>query len=196
MPRLLPILISALCFVLGASAPATPQIPAPGSAPVPIYDVLATRTNSGVITKFVKVEKRVYLEPTTTTIRLKFMDELTGNPISIDYTAPRQQAFVGWEIIQDGKSIPGQTPTNAPAAGPQGVGLPLETIALPEVTGDHQIVIWSHEGQQVLGSHPYDLSGTYSYQVPAWDRWYWLGLWSVDAEEYVYEKWIGHFLSD
>ncbi|MDF7806270.1 hypothetical protein P4E94_02400 [Pontiellaceae bacterium B12219] len=75
------------------------------------------------------------------------------------------------------------------------VGKPLERLALPEVQGSHLVCIWDESaGAWLQGFEGYDLSGTYEFQLPEWNRWYWIGLWDETKGEYVYEKWIGHFI--
>ena len=75
------------------------------------------------------------------------------------------------------------------------VGLPLEQIALPVVQGSYMVCIWSDEAGDWLRAHEsYDHAGTYEFQVPAWGKWYWIGLWDEQTGEYVFGKWIGHFI--
>ena len=77
------------------------------------------------------------------------------------------------------------------------VGLPEEQIALPAVQGDYLVCIWDETSEQWLQSHQdYDLSGTYSFQLPDWGNWYWIGLWDKVNEQYVFGKWIGHFITN
>jgi hypothetical protein len=76
------------------------------------------------------------------------------------------------------------------------VGLPEERLALPDVQGDHLVCIWDEAaGSWHTGFTSYNHNGSYSFQVPEWGRWYWIGLWDETNEEYVYGKWIGHFLT-
>ena len=75
------------------------------------------------------------------------------------------------------------------------VGLPLERIALPSVSGSHLICVWDASSETWLKSfEAYDQSGAYEFQVPAWGKWYWIGLWDEATGEYVFGKWIGHFI--
>jgi hypothetical protein len=75
------------------------------------------------------------------------------------------------------------------------VGKPLERLALPEVQGLHKVCIWDQTaGAWLQGHTTYDHSGVYDFQLPEWNRWYWIGLWDDTKGEYVYEKWIGHFI--
>ncbi|VGO14793.1 hypothetical protein PDESU_03362 [Pontiella desulfatans] len=77
------------------------------------------------------------------------------------------------------------------------VGKPTEHLALPEVSGGHLVCIWDQTaGAWIGGFESYDHSGTYNFAVPEWGRWYWIGLWDEAKGEYVYSKWIGHFLTD
>ncbi len=74
------------------------------------------------------------------------------------------------------------------------VGLPVEKIALPAVSGNHLVCIWDETEQTWLQSFSsYDQTGSYSFQVPTWGRWYWIGLWDEAKGQYVFGKWIGHF---
>ncbi len=77
------------------------------------------------------------------------------------------------------------------------IGLPEERIALPAVQGDYLICIWDETTGAWLGEfEAYDHTGSYGFQLPAWEEWYWIGLWDVARQEYVFEKWIGHFITD
>ena len=77
------------------------------------------------------------------------------------------------------------------------MGLPIERFAFPPVTGSHLICIWDESAETWLHDWvAYDESGSYDFQVPAWNKWYWVGLWDEVNGEYVYGKWIGHFLTD
>lgn len=73
------------------------------------------------------------------------------------------------------------------------VGLPVERIAFPAVQGSHLICIWDDTANQWTGPFiAYDHSGTFRFQVPAWNQWYWIGLWDQSQGQYVFAKWIGH----
>lgn len=77
------------------------------------------------------------------------------------------------------------------------VGLPTERIALPAVEGSHLVCIWDESAGTWLKSFEnYDHIGVYEFSVPAWGKWYWIGLWDEQAGNYVFGKWIGHFLTD
>jgi hypothetical protein len=77
------------------------------------------------------------------------------------------------------------------------VGLPTEHLAIPVVEGSHLVCIWDESaGNWYAGFSGYDHSGKISFQVPALGQWYWIGVWDQDNGEYVYGKWIGHFLTD
>jgi len=79
------------------------------------------------------------------------------------------------------------------------VGLPTERLALPVVQGSHLVCIWDYTlGDWVGGGdfESYDHSGFYEFKLPQWSKWYWIGLWDVAKGEYVYAKWIGHFLTN
>ncbi len=76
------------------------------------------------------------------------------------------------------------------------VGLPTEHLALPAVQagGEYQVCIWDETAGNWLQAHvDYAHEGSFDFQVPAWSQWYWIGLWDVDNEKYVFGKWIGHF---
>lgn len=77
------------------------------------------------------------------------------------------------------------------------VSLPQERLALPDVNGSHLICIWDETANDWhTAFESYDHSGTLSFQLPAWGRWYWVGLWDEQAGQYVFGKWIGHFISE
>jgi len=79
------------------------------------------------------------------------------------------------------------------------VGLPTERLALPEVQGNHLVCIWDDTAGGWLippDDNSYDHAGTYEFEVPAWGKWYWIGLWDEQTGEYVFGKWIGHFITE
>jgi hypothetical protein len=77
------------------------------------------------------------------------------------------------------------------------VGLPTEYLAITEVEGSYLVCIWDQtSGDWLQDFEVYDNSGVYEFEVPQWGRWYWIGLWDEANGEYVYGKWIGHFLTD
>jgi len=79
------------------------------------------------------------------------------------------------------------------------LGLPEEQIALPSVEeqGAYLVVLWDDSiGGWIQSHQDYDFSGSFNFQLPAWGKWYWIGLWDVNAGQYVFGKWIGHFLTD
>ncbi|MDZ8117760.1 hypothetical protein [Pontiella agarivorans] len=77
------------------------------------------------------------------------------------------------------------------------IGLPTERLALPAVSGTHLVCVWDDAAQNWMGSfETYDHAGVYEFQVPEWGKWYWIGLWDSSKGEYVYGKWVGHFLTD
>ena len=77
------------------------------------------------------------------------------------------------------------------------VGLPTERIALPAVQGDFLVCVWDQTASDWIGGFAsYDHKGSVGFEVPAWGKWYWIGLWDVANEQYVFGKWIGHFITD
>ena len=77
------------------------------------------------------------------------------------------------------------------------VSLPQENLALPEVNGSHLVCIWDEAANDWFTEFvSYDHSGSVSFQLPEWGRWYWIGLWDEQSGEYVFGKWIGHFVSE
>jgi hypothetical protein len=70
------------------------------------------------------------------------------------------------------------------------LGLPEEQIALPAVEGEYLVCVWDEASQQWFHS------GVFTFQLPQWGNWYWIGLWDAVSEEYVFGKWIGHFKTD
>ena len=74
------------------------------------------------------------------------------------------------------------------------VGLPTERIALPVVAGSYLVCVWDEAGGKWAKEfESYNHSGSYDFQVPAWGKWYWIGLWDQNSGQYVFGKWIGHF---
>lgn len=75
------------------------------------------------------------------------------------------------------------------------IGKPIERLALPDVQGGHLVCIWDESAAEWYQGHAnYDHVGTFDFQLPEWNRWYWIGLWDESKGEYVYGKWIGHFV--
>ena len=76
------------------------------------------------------------------------------------------------------------------------LGLPEEQIALPAVQGDFLVCIWDDYSEDWVHGHlTYDHSGSFNFQLPSWEKWYWIGLWDPNSQQYVFGKWIGHFLT-
>lgn len=76
------------------------------------------------------------------------------------------------------------------------VGLPKERLVLPEVSGQHLVCVWDDAAGTWLGSfEAYDNNGVYEFQLPEFGKWYWVGLWDSSKSEYVFGKWVGHFLN-
>ena len=74
------------------------------------------------------------------------------------------------------------------------VDLPKERIELPVVQGNHLVCIWDDSvGDWLIEFQNYDHAGVLEFQLPEWEKWYWVGLWDIAAEKYVASKWIGHF---
>ncbi len=77
------------------------------------------------------------------------------------------------------------------------VGLPIERIALPSVTGQYLVCVWDDSAETWHQAfETYDHSGSYEFHVPSWGKWYWVGLWDQTKSEYVFGKWIGHFITE
>ncbi len=77
------------------------------------------------------------------------------------------------------------------------VGLPTERLAIVDVEGSHLVCIWDQTaGTWLQDFETYDNSGVYEFEVPQWGHWYWVGIWDEASGEYVFSKWIGHFLTD
>jgi hypothetical protein len=96
-----------------------------------------------------------------------------------------KKALIASIIMAAGISIGGQ------------VGLPQESIALPPVDsgGSYLVCVWDESAQTWLqGFETYSHAGSYDFQLPEWGQWYWVGLWDENAGDYVFGKWIGHFV--
>ena len=76
------------------------------------------------------------------------------------------------------------------------VSLPEERLALPEVQGSHLICIWDEAANDWHAEFAsYDHSGLLSFELPEEGTWYWVGLWDEQLGDYVFGKWVGHFIS-
>lgn len=79
----------------------------------------------------------------------------------------------------------------------QTVGLPTERLALPPVQGDYLVCIYDWTAQDWYEPHQtYNHAGSYEFNVPSWGKWYWIGLWDLNSGQYVFGKWMGHFITD
>lgn len=77
------------------------------------------------------------------------------------------------------------------------VSPPKDRIAFPQVSGNHLVCIWDETANDwYTGFIKYDLSGTYTFTVPQWNRWYWVGLWNVSEGRYVFGTWLSHVKTD
>ena len=77
------------------------------------------------------------------------------------------------------------------------ISLPQEHLAVPDVTGNHLVCIWDETANDWHAEFSsYDQSGSVSFLLPEWGKWYWIGLWDEQAGEYVFGKWVGHFISE
>lgn len=77
------------------------------------------------------------------------------------------------------------------------VSTPVERLALPDVQGSHLVCVWDDSASDwYTGFASYDHSGSLSFQLPEQGKWYWVGLWSEQAGEYVFGKWVGHFVTN
>jgi len=75
--------------------------------------------------------------------------------------------------------------------------LPVERLALPDVQGNHLICVWDEAANDWhAGFSDYDHSGSVSFQLPELGKWYWIGLWDEQIGDYVFGKWVGHFVTD
>ena len=72
------------------------------------------------------------------------------------------------------------------------VGLPMERMVVPPPAGGtNTVYVWDYEAC-TWATDTY--AGTfYEFQIPAWNHWYWIGIW--EEEELVFGKWIGHFIT-
>jgi hypothetical protein len=92
-------------------------------------------------------------------------------------------------------SVPVERPPLTNYTSATNVGLPTEILAVNSADGD-LICIWDYFAQDWLREHEnYDHSGSYRFTVPSWNKWYWIGLWDAENGEYVYSKWVGHFVT-
>ena len=76
------------------------------------------------------------------------------------------------------------------------VGLPRERIALPVVQGNHLVCVWDETADRWLKDFElYDHAGVYEFSLPALGKWYWVGLWDQGKGQYIFGKWVGHFIT-
>jgi hypothetical protein len=77
------------------------------------------------------------------------------------------------------------------------ISLPEERLAVPDVQGSHLICIWDEAAEDWQTAFTsYDHSGLLSFQLPEVGKWYWIGLWDEQLGDYVFGKWVGHFISE
>jgi hypothetical protein len=83
-----------------------------------------------------------------------------------------------------------------PAGSSGTVGLPLHRIALPGFYGVIEARVLDCKTGEWVIQEPYDHSGFYEFQIPAWNQYWWLGMWSVQDQEYKFYKYMGHWILD
>ncbi|MGE4488125.1 MAG: hypothetical protein AB7E95_01120 [Kiritimatiellales bacterium] len=76
------------------------------------------------------------------------------------------------------------------------VSLPTEHIAIPLVSGTATIKVWDVEDQRWIFSTTSEQPTKFEFEVPEWDKWYWVGVWDHTAGKYVLGRWIGHEKTD
>jgi hypothetical protein len=84
----------------------------------------------------------------------------------------------------------GMTP---PSGGGPCVQRTVETLAIPDLDGDHEVHVFDYFAQSITIDDVYDHAGYFAFDVPSWDRWYWVGVYDVGAGQYVQCVWICHF---
>lgn len=74
------------------------------------------------------------------------------------------------------------------------VGGPQEVINMPDtVEGTMTLRLYSYTQQQYIQTITnVRSSDVYDFTVPAWDQWYWVGVWRDSDGELVLSMWIGH----
>jgi hypothetical protein len=70
-------------------------------------------------------------------------------------------------------------------------------MVFPATTGTNLVCTWSDSDDAWVRNHYIlETNNVVEFQVPAWNQWYWTGVWEVDTGSYVYEKWTGHFIAE
>ncbi len=76
------------------------------------------------------------------------------------------------------------------------VSLPTEHIAIPLVEGNATIKVWDYEAQQWIFTETSEQPTKFEFDVPAWDKWYWVGVKDLATGKFVLGLWIVHERTD
>ena len=74
------------------------------------------------------------------------------------------------------------------------VGLPVERLALPAGEGVLDLVLCTAYMEVVESLTGVPAGGTAAFELPAWNRWYWVGNWCEG--DLVFTCWLRHTLEE
>lgn len=78
-----------------------------------------------------------------------------------------------------------------------GVGRPREIVKIPDGSGPMTLRLYSYTDERYIQTIPNVPGGhEYDFRLPAWDQWYWVGVWRNSDNELLLSLWIGHFRTD
>ncbi len=74
-----------------------------------------------------------------------------------------------------------------------GVGLPVETIRMPMQKGPLTLRLYSRaEDRYIQTLTGLSHEDVYDLTVPAWNQWYWVGIWREADNTLLKSAWISH----
>jgi hypothetical protein len=75
--------------------------------------------------------------------------------------------------------------------GPQ---RPLDIVFLPDTESLLTLRLYDlNAGRYIQEENGVTAGSQYELRVPAWDRWYWIGVWMETTDRFIWGQWIGHF---
>jgi hypothetical protein len=74
-----------------------------------------------------------------------------------------------------------------------GIDRTVQTFSIVRLLGDYVVHVFDYSAQTIIINTEYDHTGSFVFEVPSWDKWYWVGVYDTLADRYIMGTWIGHF---
>ena len=65
-------------------------------------------------------------------------------------------------------------------------------MTIPQIQGGGTIYIYDNAAEGYIKTTPNWTSSVYTFVAPAWNRWYWIGVYDPVAGEFVGGVWVIH----